>query len=286
MDRVTEATVAAIRRHVPELGQPLPVAEFSYHSLPLCVIDSVFSMGVRYTNAKKAVRSWCASNDPEWPIHNANSRPAYTISDFLRSVGALQGIDLSKRFFGGNRQRTSSRSGILKADAVVAFAGALQDCGVENFDDLSDANRTADARASVRAIPGQRSGISFNYFLMLAGHEDKVKADRMICRFVADAAGLPKITPDDAMRAVLGACGVLAKEYASLTPRSLDRMIWGYQSSTAKRAPKRPKRSAADLEPPLTIEDARRRLAVAYGVTPDSVSIRIDGVSERHTARP
>jgi hypothetical protein len=36
------------------------------------------------------------------------------------------------------------------------------------------------------AVPGQRSGISWRYLLMLAGIPE-VKPDRMIRRFVADA---------------------------------------------------------------------------------------------------
>jgi hypothetical protein len=46
-------------------------------------------------------------------------------------------------------------------------------------------------RAEVQRIPGQRSGISFAYFLMLARSDDMVKPDRMIRRFVGRAMGFP-----------------------------------------------------------------------------------------------
>ena len=36
----------------------------------------------------------------------------------------------------------------------------------------------------MRAIPGQRSGISLTYFFMLAGSDDLVKPDRMLGRFL------------------------------------------------------------------------------------------------------
>ncbi len=70
----------------------------------------------------------------------------------------------------GNRQRTSTRSGILKAEAVRRFALALRDAGIDEFPDLDD-DRLAKAEAIARTIPGQRSGISFDYFRMLAGDD-------------------------------------------------------------------------------------------------------------------
>src|SRR5262249_44922910 len=45
------------------------------------------------------------------------------------------------------------------------------------------------------------SGISFKYFLMLAGSDEFVKADRMLCRFMADAIGTAsEVTPGVAQK--------------------------------------------------------------------------------------
>jgi hypothetical protein len=68
-----------------------------------------------------------------------------------------------------NRQRTSSRSGILKAEAVYRFAGALVVCGIDTISDAADAERMTGASKIIETIPGQGSGISFTYFCMLAG---------------------------------------------------------------------------------------------------------------------
>ena len=58
----------AVRRNIPNLAAARLGKEYEYHSLPLCVIDAVFSIGVRYRNTQKAVDAWCASQTPEWTI--------------------------------------------------------------------------------------------------------------------------------------------------------------------------------------------------------------------------
>jgi len=276
MDRISEATVAAIRKNIANIEQAALGPEYTYQSLPLCIIDAVFSIGVRYSNAQKAVRSWCGAQVPPWPIHRSDLSPPHKISEFLRITNGVEGVELSRRFFGGNRQRTSPKSGILKADAVVHFARALHRCGIDDFADILDGKRVARARSSVGAIPGQGSGLSFDYLLMLAGDDGGVKADRMIRRFVADAAGQRDISPAEATRAVVEATNVLALEYRNLTPRLLDRLIWGYQSAQRDGNRKYRQRLEGRAEAPLTIEEARRRLALTFGVQPSNIKIVIE----------
>jgi hypothetical protein len=83
--------------------------EYFYPSLPLCVIDAVFSIGVRYGTVRRVVAAWRA-------VHQPN-----TISDALLATACLTGEELARAYFGGNRQRTSTHNGILKADAVIRF---------------------------------------------------------------------------------------------------------------------------------------------------------------------
>ena len=48
---------------------------------------------------------------------------------------------------------------------MVRFANA----GVDDFADIRDATCALRAERAIGDIPGQRSGISFRYFMMLAG---------------------------------------------------------------------------------------------------------------------
>jgi hypothetical protein len=59
------------------------------------------------------------------------------------------------------------------------------------------------------------------------------KPDRMICRFVARAAGLEDVAPPVAKRAVIDATELLKAKYPNLTTRLLDHVIWNYESQRA-----------------------------------------------------
>jgi hypothetical protein len=55
-----------------------------------------------------------------------------------------------------NRQRTSTRNGILKAEAARRFAGALAEHGIERLQNVAAAATSRQLEAAVRAIPDQR----------------------------------------------------------------------------------------------------------------------------------
>lgn len=129
----------------------------------------------------------------------------------------------------GNRQRTSSRSGILKAEAVLRFARALEDAGIDDFEDMTDA-RLVTTEARVREIPGQGSGISFDYFRMLAGDDSLIKPDRMVQRYIAKAIGSGQVTPDLARSLLKEVIPILNGHGYVWSPRVLDYAIWDAQS--------------------------------------------------------
>ncbi|SRR5712692_3258505 len=224
--RTTLSDLATLRWH-----------EDRYASLPLCVIDAVFSIGVNYESTTRTVKSWCKAQTPEWETHcplraSLNPHSGYCISEF---VGLLERHDfqaLAAKIF-DNRQRTSSRSGILKAEAVYRFAKILQDFRIETFDDTKDDQKNKQVLKIIKEIPGQGSGISFNYFLILAGSENLVKADRMVCRFIENALG-KQVSQETVEALVVNACVKLREEFPNLTPRLLDNKIWNYQRRQAR----------------------------------------------------
>jgi hypothetical protein len=236
MDDLIQATEAAVRRNIPDLAHKVLSPEYSYHSLPLCIIDAVFSIGVRYTNVKKVVEAWCVAHRPSWQKYGVEGMQRKTVSDLINETEGFHGLTAAAKFFGGNKQRTSTRNGILKADAVVLFAKAVRRAGVEDFADIRRSDMMDAAREAVASVPGHRSGISFDYLMMLAGDESYVKADRMICGFVAEAAGVATVTAEEARTAVVGACKALLAEYPNLTPRRLDHVIWNHQRKRKQSA--------------------------------------------------
>ncbi len=221
------ALIAACRAVLTSSGPTEVADEYSYASLPLCVIDSVFSIGVRYEGVRNVIDRYCRrfglpKQAPKGTVPQRNQQES--ITGFLVRVVPIDADRLATDVF-ANRQRTSARSGILKADAVVQFAGALARHRIEHLQDVLEAHDLAAVERDVRRIPGQSSGLSWRYFLMLAGRDDLVKPDRMIFRFLERVLGRP-VDPDEAEAMLTAAARELDPEFPGIKPRTLDNLIW------------------------------------------------------------
>jgi hypothetical protein len=154
--------------------------EFYYQSLPFCVIDSIYSIGVRYETVKKTVKNFCEYNNLLIFRENVDSIPEkssqFSVNDFMNMFGQADYNELATSIF-RNKQRTSSVSGVLKAEAVVHFLKELSNEGINYFQDLE--NISTNFESKIKEIIGQKSGISLQYFYMLAGNDRLIKSDRM-----------------------------------------------------------------------------------------------------------
>lgn len=207
--------------------------EYFYTNLPLCVIDAVFSIGIRYTITQNVVKKFCNQLEIE-PFRKRGSE--YPAIEEQLSINSL--LDLYEKFsideitdkFYSSRNRTSSRNGILKSEAVFKFAKVLKDNGINYFQDLP--SRIGDSRLenAIKEIPGQKSGISTVYFYMLAGEENLIKPDRMVIRFIESYIGR-KVDAKEAASLILSTCEILVNKFPNLTPRLLDHEIWKFQKT-------------------------------------------------------
>jgi hypothetical protein len=229
-----ETISAYCRAHLDLTQAVLTDQAYSYYSLPLCVIDAVFSIGVRYSSTEATVRRFCESF--QLPLSRGAQAPAreeqLSVGEFLR-INREYGAERMAAEIYRNRQRTSTKGGILKAEAAMRFAQALADHGVDCFQDVSKVLGNTEFEAAIKEIPGQRSGVSLRYFCMLVGDTNFIKPDRMIKRFLYSATG-EQLTDDECQRALAEACAVLAKDYPNLTPRALDNLIWKYQRNAGR----------------------------------------------------
>jgi hypothetical protein len=225
--------VASLANYIEqtELKIPKLADEYRYASLPLCVVDAVFSIGVRYTSTQKVVSNLCeyAGWTRFFASREARGAGEYGIGD-LNSMFDKFGAEGMVESVFQNRQRTSSRSGILKAEAVLLYCRTLIKAGINDFPDL-DVERREYAEAIILGLPGQSSGIAFDYFMMLAGDDNLIKPDRMVQRYVAHALDLDSV-PQPRQAAIL--VRLAAKELRTRgqlwTPLSLDNAIWRHQS--------------------------------------------------------
>lgn len=238
LELVSASPVSKLADHIEQSGLRVPVLadEYRYASLPLCVVDAVFSIGVRYTSTQKVVSNLCDYTGWTRFTSSRQARGAGErgLPDLLALFDTL-GIEGMVATVFQNRQRTSSRSGILKAEAVLLYVRALTEAGIKTFIDF-DQDRRAYAEAMILGLPGQSSGIAFDYFMMLAGDDNLIKPDRMVQRYVENALKLDAIPqPRQAAILVRLAARDLCQRGHQWTPLSLDHAIWKHQSSQGDR---------------------------------------------------
>jgi hypothetical protein len=198
-----------------------------YHSLPLCVVDAVFSINAKYPTTQNVVNRYATyTKSPMWVGEVGDEAPLTDLVTLCNTLGAERMADEVFQ----NRQRTSTKNGILKAEAVARFAAALVAHGITRRSDiaaLTDEQAHA-LKAAITDIPGPRSGISLRYFWMKTGDYSHVKPDRMLMRFVSNAIGRTVAVPVCAT-AITTLATHLQADYPHLNPRTLDARIWHYQ---------------------------------------------------------
>ncbi len=206
---------------------------YYYASLSLCVLDAVFSIGARYESTFATVRRYCQAFDLP---HIRADWTAYPKRLDQESCSALVGRieELGAPAFAaaiGNRQRTSTRNGVLKAEAAGEFARVLSKFGIEHFQDLPAFAVDTGLEAALKAVRGQASGIAVQYFWMLAGSDDLIKPDRMVIRFLSDSLQRP-VAVGEATELVREVTTVVKQTMPTMTPRLLDLVIWQAQRLT------------------------------------------------------
>lgn len=191
-----------------------------YSSVALCVLDSIYSIGVRYTGVINFLERYRKLRE----VDTYEDTPADLINA-IQAAGGPQGFAQATSC----QWRTSTRSGILKAEAVEMAARILDEAGLTTVPQLRmalgdvESQKNSSVKKQWTSIPGQGSGLSWNYFLMLAKIPG-VKADRMILRYVSSALDRP-VGSEEAARLVMGVA-----EDMGIDPIKLDHAIWRKES--------------------------------------------------------
>ncbi|MFC1516738.1 hypothetical protein ACFL7E_08285 [Thermodesulfobacteriota bacterium] len=208
-----------------------------YQSLSFCVIEAVFSINVRYESTQNTVIKYCNYFNLKRIRKNRHSIPPIKAQEpielFVKRF-ERHGIDMFTEKIFNNRQRTSTTSGILKSEAVYRFAQILKKYGVNYFQDVPEVIAKTDFENDIRSIPGQKSGISLNYFYMMSGADDLIKPDRHVLNFVNTGLG-KRLNLHVAENVVYETYQTLKLKYPHLTARLLDNVIWNYQRALAKK---------------------------------------------------
>lgn len=199
------------------------MSEYGYQSLVFCVIDSVFSIAARYSSTKNVVKRFA-------DYLNKSITDEYLVSEFITQFDTLDGHEILKRVF-NNKQRTSTKNGILKAEAVIRFIKILYLRGIETKRDLLAYPNRDSLLEEIKTIEGQTKGTTFDYLLMLSGDKGVFKKDRHIENFFIKYFNVTDISYDNLKREFEKQLEVVLKKYPDYNIRTLDSVIWNFMST-------------------------------------------------------
>lgn len=213
-----------------------------YSSVALCALDAVFSIRARYYAVVSPLidRACSLLNIPRFYMcanRMPSEREEISVSDFKSKLNCTDPNEVAELL--NNRQRTSTKSGILKADAFIRYLDVFTDLKVNTYQDV---NRKVDEiNPRLRQIRGQN--VSVDYFFMLAGNTDDVKVDTWINSFVYDAIGR-NVPPEQVKDLFRSAVQYYRKGcYPYLTVRMLDHTVWSWQRKSGNQNQRKVKES-------------------------------------------
>lgn len=214
------------------------IYEFNYASIPLCVVDSVFSIGVKYESVTNVIHNVCWYFNLKKHHSNADTLPneseQISVSEFKSLFKNLPFEEVASNIF-KNRQRTSTKNGVLKVEAVLSFLDILIKFNAEYFSDVNGLFKNKEFENEIKKIPGQSSGISLKYFFMLAGNDNLIKPDRMIKRFLGNVLNR-EVKLEECQPLLVDVSNELNKMgFTKLTPKLLDNKIWAYQKKIKEK---------------------------------------------------
>jgi hypothetical protein len=225
-DRRDSELARVVERLTAELGPqsawPTPIL---LEGLALCVLNSVYSTGNRSESVVRVLdryrRRRCeAGANPEM------DGPAELLAE-IRSCGGPGGFADA---LGNHWRAWQSKTAPYKTEAIHGAAQLLVTESVHNRQDLQAALQISTRHDALkrgwRGLPGQRSGLTWRYFLMNAGMPG-IKADRMITRWTSRALKRPT-TQKEAEQILTDAATRLAVD-----TRRLDHAVWGPRTPPA-----------------------------------------------------
>lgn len=156
-------------------------------SLVFCIADAVWSIGAHYDKVvvplvRRRIAKELGVNQPTAPADGFRAKDLLPLKDFEK-------LALDRLIALTNLQRTSTRGGILKADAVLRRRRIFREHGIETLEQaielMTDEDRFAKFDDELRSIPGEGGyGVRRGYLWMLIGNDDLIKPDRMVLRWL------------------------------------------------------------------------------------------------------
>lgn len=195
-------------------------------SLALSIIDSIYSTGSKYQAVINVVNAYRAHRTAKGGVADREGT-----SELIQSFEDAGSSAEWAEMVNNRKPAHTKKNAPLKAEVIHRAAKVLhEELGIITQNELRMAYADEVTREKLKEawlhLPSQKSGVTYNYLLILAGFQS-VKPDRMVIRFVAKHAGLDakKLTPMQAAELIQQ----VAELYPT-QPRRLDHVIWRHVS--------------------------------------------------------
>jgi hypothetical protein len=147
-------------------------------SLSACVLDAVWSVGSDYDRVVVPLVRRVLEPAATGPLtsESAPGVDTHPLSRLLTRFQDEEALEATAQ----NKQRTSTRNGVTKADAALRFARTLVNHGVHGIEDLprllADPESWSRVDRALSRIPGEgQHGARRSHFWTLCGVEDQAK---------------------------------------------------------------------------------------------------------------
>lgn len=203
--------------------------EFRYASLPLCILDAVYSLGARYASVEALVGRYATHYEvPRYRASFDQLPPRdqqLTTAELIGQIDELGDERFAADVLDNRRRAWSSYNAPLRSTAVRHAALVLDAQGVSVLQDMAGRDAIS-LRKALRTVPGWRStDRGPAYLFMLAGDTSLVKPDRWVHRFIQRTFGHP-VTDKEAQRLLAGAAEALG-----VTATDIDYTIWTHEQA-------------------------------------------------------
>lgn len=190
---------------------------YNYKSLPICIIDCVYSLRAKYYAVTvpivKRYADFCLNGD----MNSADD----SISLFLQRVDNI-GLQGFADKVVNNHQKLGGH--IPKEEVCYKLAQYLKYLHIETVEDFQNFEAQEFLEIVIRAVKGLGDA-GTNYLFMLAGDANRCKPDVHIHHCIRDACG-SDIPNEECQELFADAVSILREQYPNLTVRNLDGIIW------------------------------------------------------------
>ncbi|MDY3904739.1 MAG: hypothetical protein SO007_06090 [Candidatus Enteromonas sp.] len=191
-----------------------------YRSLPICILDDIFSLRAKYeTNTLPTVKRYAN--------HFLNGNiyfDGYLINNFIEDLNK-EGLPKVMNNILKNRQVVGRKK---KIEVCYDIAKKLQELGIQTIKEFASFNNKDYLTLSLRSVKGVGDA-AINYLFMMTGDSNRVKPDIHIHHCIKDAIG-HDVSNEDCQKLFKEVSKAAKDEYPFVTPRLLDSLVWAHYS--------------------------------------------------------